>query len=113
MSWIKNAFAIKSTDPKDFTPAEHALLEKLADKVYQRGMALPAILFLETVQPLNFVASQVMVFFKPFISAFFSTKEYDLLSSLLEDRNTIELLLRKIEILEQNKTEGNKNLNGS
>ena len=81
------------------------LLDKLAQKVIQRKMVLPAILFLETMKPLNFVGSQVMVFFQPFISAFFPTHEYDLLSTMLEDRQMVELLLKKIEQLQPRETD--------
>ncbi len=99
---LKNAFEIKQTKPDELGEKEQAILEKLARKINKYGMALPAIIFLESVKPLSFVAGQVMVFFKPFISAFFNTREYDLLASMLEDRNAIEALLKKIEALEQN-----------
>ena len=101
MSWLKNAFEIKQTAPEDLGEKELALLEKLAKRIGQYRMALPAIIFLESIKPLSFVASQAMVFFKPFISAFFNTKEYDLLASMLEDRNTVDILLGRIEALEQ------------
>ncbi len=81
------------------------LLDKLAQKVHQHKMALPAILFLETMKPLAFVGSQVMVFFQPLMSALFSTQDYDLLSAMLEDRQTVELLLEKIEHLQKRETD--------
>ncbi len=101
MSWLKNAFEIKQTAPEELGAEELALLEKLAKRIGQYRMALPAIIFLESIKPLSFVASQAMVFFKPFISAFFNTREYDLLAAMLEDRNTLDILLSRIEALEQ------------
>lgn len=108
MSWLKNAFAVKGEKPREYTEEECAVINKLAGKVHYYRMSVPAIIFLESSQPLNFVASQVMVFFKPFISAFFNTREYDLLQTMLEDRNTIEFLLKTIESYEENSLDGNK-----
>ena len=100
MSWLKNAFALDKESSRPLTEQEEAVLDKLARKVHQHGLAVPAILFLESVKPLNFVAGQVMVFFQPMVGAFFSTREYDLFTSLLERRFTLEKLLEKIEALE-------------
>jgi hypothetical protein len=101
MNWFQKAFEIKDIKPEGLTEKERAVLEKLAVQVHQRGMGAPAIIFLESVKPLGFMAGQVMVFFRPFISAFFKTQEYDLLSDMLEERNTVEMLLNRIEALEQ------------
>lgn len=108
MNWFKKAFQIKQKKPEELAEKERAVLEKLAVKVHQRGISVPAIIFLESVKPLSFMAGQVMIFFRPFISAFFKTEEYDLLSSMLEDRNTIEILLNRIEALEQHTSRGSK-----
>jgi hypothetical protein len=60
-------------------------------------MTVPAILFLETVKPLNFVGSQVMVFFEPIIQTLFNFRDYDNFRCALEKRQSIEILLLKIE----------------
>ena len=113
MNWFKKAFYIERKKPGELGEKENAVLDKLASKVHQRGMGVPAIIFLESVKPLSFMAGQVMVFFKPFISAFFKTEEYDLLSTMLEDRNTVEILLSRIETLEQHNRERRKISHGS
>ena len=113
MSWLKKAFEIKQTAPDKLSEEELAVLEKLAKKISRHGMALPAIIFLESVKPLSFVAGQVMVFFKPFISAFFNTKEYDLFTTMLEDRNTVDILLSRIEAFERNTGKRGKRQDGS
>jgi hypothetical protein len=76
---------------------EDAVLEKLAKKVVERGMSVPAIIFLESVKPLNYIGSQAMVFFEPIVQTVFNFKDYDTLRSALEKRHTIEVLLLKIE----------------
>ena len=86
-------------DPeKPALPAEEdAVLEKLAKKVVEWKMSVPAILALESVKPLNFIGSQAMVFFEPIVQAVFNIKDYDTLRVALEKRETIEILLLKIE----------------
>ena len=86
-------------DPeKPALPAEEdAVLEKLAKKVVEWKMSVPAILALESVKPLNFIGSQTMVFFEPIIQAVFNIKDYDTFRCALEKRETLEILLLKIE----------------
>ena len=76
---------------------EEAVLDKLARKVVERHMAMPAILFLESVKPLNYIGSQAMVFFEPIVQSVFNFRDYDKLRSALEKRQTIEILLLRIE----------------
>ncbi len=73
------------------------LLEKLADWIVRKGMTTPAILFLESVRPLNFVGSQVMVFFQPAVQAVFKVPEWNEFRLIMEDRNSIEIFLDLIE----------------
>ena len=49
--------------PEDgLTLEEEELLRKVAQKVVDRRMTVPAIIFLESVKPLSYIGSQVMVF---------------------------------------------------
>lgn len=84
-------------DKSPLNPEEDAVLEKLAKKTVHRGMAVPAILFLESVKPLNFIGSQVMIFFEPVVQSLFNFRDYDTVRGALEKRQTIEILLLKIE----------------
>jgi hypothetical protein len=76
---------------------EDAILEKLAQKVVQWRMATPAILFLESVKPLNYIGSQTMVFFEPVVQTIFNFRDYDTLRATMEKRESVEILLQKIE----------------
>ena len=91
---FKHAFV---TDGDTLENCDTALIRKLADFVVRRNMSVPAIMFLESVRPLNFVGSQAMVFFKPIISRFFTSAEYDKLATILERREVIDLLIKEIE----------------
>ncbi len=85
-------------DGKGILPEEEeAVLTKLARKVVDRGMTIPAILFLESVKPLNFIGSQTMVFFEPIVQTVFNFKDYDNLRLALEKRESIEILILRME----------------
>lgn len=76
---------------------ENAVIDKLAKFTVRRGMSVPAILFLESIKPLNFIASQVLVFFQPIISMAFNLADYDHLRTALEKRESVEILLQRVE----------------
>ncbi len=101
MTFFKDMHSSSSPkpDPRDtkIPPEEDEVLEKAAKKVVQWKMAVPAILFLESVKPLNYIGSQALVFFEPIVQSVFSIKDYDTFRSALEKRESIEVLLRKIE----------------
>ncbi len=97
MSFFKGSAELPDPENKPIPEDENRILEKLAKKVVEKGMAVPAILFLESVKPLNYIGSQTMVFFEPIIQTVFNFKDYDTLRMSLEKRETIEILLQKIE----------------
>jgi hypothetical protein len=85
--------------PGGLTPAEEdeKLLDAVAERVVRMGMAVPAIFFLESTKPLSYIGSQALVFLEPFVKSFLNLASYDRFVALLEDRRSIERLLRKIE----------------
>jgi hypothetical protein len=100
MSLFRGMFSSQpgSTPEKQpIPPEEDEVLEKVARKVVQWQMAVPAIMFLESVKPLNFIGAQAMVFFEPIIQSIFSIKDYNTFRVALERRENIENLLQKIE----------------
>lgn len=90
----------KKGELKELTPQQEEILLKIARKVIHWKMSVPAILFLESVKPLNYVGSQMMAFFEPFVQTLFSWKDYDEFRKMMEERETIERLLQKIEQLD-------------
>lgn len=91
-----------STDlPNDgkgiLTEQEDAVMEKLAKWVVRKQFTVPAILFLESMKPMNFIGSQVMVFFEPVVQSVFTFKDYSVFREALEKRESVEILLQKIE----------------
>jgi len=84
---------------------EHVLedkevLTRFSRRIVERGMSVPAILFLESVKYVSFLGSQVMVFFGPIITSFIRSEPYYRITELLEDRKNIEFILIEIERME-------------
>lgn len=90
----------KGKEKEELTPQQEEILTKIARKVVLWKMSVPAVLFLESVKPLNYIGSQMMAFFEPFVQTLFSWKDYDEFRKMMEDRGTIERLLRRIEVLD-------------
>jgi hypothetical protein len=90
----------KGKEKEELTPQQEEILTKIARKVVLWKMSVPAVLFLESVKPLNYIGSQMMAFFEPFVHTLFSWKDYDEFRKMMEERGTIERLLRRIEELD-------------
>ena len=97
MGWWKNAFAISKPGSKPLTARQEEILDRLAAKVVEWKMSVPAVLFLESVKPLNYIGSQVLVFFAPIVRTIYTGPDYDEFVALMEERGNVELLLRRIE----------------
>ncbi|MGB7062287.1 MAG: hypothetical protein WBF13_08045 [Candidatus Zixiibacteriota bacterium] len=87
-------------EEEKLSPRQEEILTKIARKVVHWKMSVPAVLFLESVKPLNYVGSQMMVFFEPFVHALFSWRDYDEVRTMMEERGTVEKLLQRIEQLD-------------
>ena len=78
-------------------PEDRALLERVADRVIELRMELPALLTLETLTPVSLMAGQALVFFEPFVAAMFRLSDYRRFAALIERRETLALLVQMIE----------------
>ena len=74
-----------------------ALLERVAARVVELRLEVPAILTLESVRPLSFVASQAMIFFQPLVQALLRFSDYRRFAALAERREALEVLTALIE----------------
>jgi hypothetical protein len=74
-----------------------ALLERVAVRVVDLRLEVPAILTLESVRPLSFVASQAMIFFQPLVQALLRFGDYQRFAALAERRDALEALTVLIE----------------
>jgi hypothetical protein len=97
MQWLRHAFPVDPPGPAELSADEKALVDQFADFIVRRGLAAPALLFLDASAPLNYVASQLLVFFGPFGRRIFNRHQYEQLRQLLERRGSVEALARGIE----------------
>lgn len=94
--------------PAVLTEREEEIMRRIAAKVVEWKMTVPAILFLESVKPLNYIGAQAMVFFEPFIQTIFEFKDYDTFRLMMEKRENTERLLLKIEELDADAADAEK-----
>jgi hypothetical protein len=82
----------------DLTEDERKLLDDVADGIARRRLTPAAMFFLESVKPMGYVGSQMMIFLRPMISVVWSNPaRWDQLQQILEKRGSIELLLKRLE----------------
>jgi hypothetical protein len=96
---LRHAFALEGPHGP-LTDEDHQVLAKLADLVVDRRMATPALLFLNSIRPLNAIGSQAMVFLRPFLTPLFKPADYDRVTKILERREGIAALVEAIEAAE-------------
>jgi hypothetical protein len=77
---------------------DRKLLDDLADGIARRRLTPAAVFFLESVKPLGWIGSQVLLFLRPIIALIWPDPlRWDHVQRLLERRGVIELLLRRLE----------------
>ena len=79
---------------------QEALLTKVAAEIVRRRLTVPAILFLETCKPLNFIGSQMLIALNPFVTSIFNTAEYQKFALIIEKDANVEWLTQLIEKLD-------------
>jgi hypothetical protein len=71
-------------------------IEKVATKISQLGLELPAILMLEAHKPLTFFANQGLIFLSPILYPLFGGKT-ERAAKFFEERNNVERLIKRLE----------------
>jgi hypothetical protein len=96
--------------PIKITEEQEKLLRRIAYEIAMRGMTAPTIFFLESVQPLNYIASQFMAYVEPFLTFIIPRDAYNDIQQLLEQRKGIEYFLTIMEDEEYKKQEHDKKI---
>ena len=99
----RHAFALESPYGP-LTEEDLALLDRLAEKVVARRMAMPAILFLQSMRPLSGIGSQAMVFLAPFLTPLLNTETYNRIAEIMDRREGIMAMVGAIEAAEARRT---------
>lgn len=93
---VQHAFALEPIG-EPLSAEDLALLERVAAAVVAREMAVPAVMFLESVGPMNFLGSQALHFFTPILEIVFPQRDMERVALLLERRDTLSRLASLIE----------------
>lgn len=86
---------------RELTPEEHEAIDAVARFVVRFGLTVPAVLWLESLQPLAYSGSQFMHLLTPAIGAFLPVNQWDALARLLEERGGLDVLVQHIETVDQ------------
>jgi hypothetical protein len=86
-----------ASEPPAISPEDSALLDRLAERVIELRLEVPAILTIESGKPLSLIAGQAMLFFEPLVQSIFKLSDYGRYASLIERREALDELVRRIE----------------
>lgn len=104
MRWLKHAFAVDPPGPAEPTPEQSEVVDAVCRQIVKRHLTTPALLFLEMSRPLNYLGSQVLHFFAPFLAVVSRGGGHRHFAAFLEHRGSIDYLCRRIEELEAEAT---------
>jgi hypothetical protein len=90
------------------TLTDEGILDAIARRIVRMRLAVPAVFFLESTKPLSFLGSQLLVFLEPFVQTFLTIRNYERFALLMEDRQNVERLIRRVETLDDELREGEK-----
>ncbi|HOD17386.1 MAG TPA: hypothetical protein PLF50_05880 [Candidatus Cloacimonadota bacterium] len=79
----------------------HAMIDKVARFVAERGMASAGILIAESLRPLAGIGSQFMFFILPFAEILFDSKKYQQFALLLENEEYVRELISRMDELDE------------
>jgi hypothetical protein len=71
-------------------------IEKVATKISQLGLEVPAIMMLEAHKPLTFFANQGLIFLSPILYPLFGGKT-ERAARFFEKRGNVEALIKRVE----------------
>jgi hypothetical protein len=86
-----------ATERAAVTDDDRALLDRVAARVVELRLEVPAVLAIESASPLSLLAGQAMLFFEPFVAAWLRLPDYRRFAALVQRRDALELLARAIE----------------
>ena len=85
-----------------------AFINRLAKRIQSSGFVTPCVFFLEMLRPFSSLGSHGMVFLGPIITGFVQSDGYYRAAELLNNKNTISILLDEIERLDSLHSGGGK-----
>ena len=95
---LKHAFDVRPDADAGEKPLPEAL-DRLAAAVVDRGMETPAIVLIDSIRPVSFLAGQTLHAVWPLVRIAGDFKDYEAVAGALEDRQMLERLALRIERL--------------
>jgi hypothetical protein len=86
-----------ASEPAALGEEDRALIERVARRLVELHLEVPAILTLESGKPLSLLASQTLVFLEPIVLALLPVGDYRRFALLIERRDVVEALIQSIE----------------
>jgi hypothetical protein len=83
--------------PDFLTAEDEAVLTRVAVRIVELRMEVPAILTIEGGLPMSVVAGQTLHFFQPVVQAMFRLPDYQRFATLIERREALQYLMALIE----------------
>ena len=81
--------------------ADAALLDEAARRIAELRMAVPAMMFLESIAPMNLVTANMLHLLTPVLGIALSPALLERVARLLERRETIPDFVRRIDAAEE------------
>ena len=97
MQWLKHAFAVDPPGPAEPSEDQRRAVDRVVAEVVRRRLATPTLMALEMSRPMNFIGSQALHFFTPFVSGFANSDGYRHFAEFLELRGAIPHICDAIE----------------
>lgn len=101
IEWLKNAFAVDPPGIAEPSEDQKGVIDRVCTEITRRHLTTPALIFLETFRPFNYLGSQALHFFHPFASAVLNGEGYRHFTEFLERRGSIDYFCRRIEAMEE------------
>jgi len=89
-----------------FSPDERALIDDTAARVVRARMAVPAMMLLETLTPMNFVTASMLHTLTPVLGIAVPVAKLAAVARLLERREAIPALVAAIDAAEDARRRG-------
>ncbi|MBQ7503366.1 hypothetical protein IJT93_11790 [bacterium] len=94
------------------TPAEAEdtadFADRLAESIVKRNLGVPALWFMEAMEPVSFLGGQTMLFFSPLAGFMGWNDSYKALADILNSRKRTRSLINKIESAQAQKQEADE-----
>lgn len=93
---LRYAFGIGYEEP-GLSEIDKSAICRFGGLIVSRRMEIPAIMALESLRPMNFLASQVMVMMKPFVGFVTDDTFYGECQQAFEKRESVSFLIEYLE----------------